>query len=651
LRIENPTGINALAPAQTLQFSKTGMTVIYGDNGSGKSGYVRVLKHACRTRDRGTKILRDIEDSARTPQTAKIAFARGDPEDQLDWTPEKVGEPDLSLISIFDSRSANVYVEKTNPVAYIPLPMRILEALANACDRVRAKLEAKVAALSAQTPKVLKTPSLCADTAAGAFVHGLSAKSNLSQLTLLAIMSVAEKQRLATLEADLAQDPKRAAGRVTDQKNRLINLAAPLRELARLSSAAAFSDRDKLKSARDIKSDAARIASEALFAASPLPEIGQSTWRTLWEAARKYSDEKAYPHKSFPEATPGEDLCVLCQQPLTAEAVDRRATFETFVKGTTKTEHEAATRAYQNNIAKATAGRVTANSIRQLLSLIATEVGDETVAEQTRSFGIRAAWRLRAYIRERPAPGIEVTFPDQAISQLSLALSERAQQLAADHASPAHLALVKEYRELKDREALTPILEDIKAEIERQKEIVALRKSLKDTAKKGVTDKNKDLSDKLVTDALRGRFAREIQKMNLARMPVELRKTKDQSAVSYFQVCLVERPDQPVGDIFSEGEHRCVALAAFLAELVTSKRYSGIVFDDPMSSLDHVHRRAVAARLVEEAAHRQVIVFTHDLAFLFELRREAEANNQEIHYRTIRRRQSTPGYVEGDLPN
>ncbi len=75
-----------------------------------------------------------------------------------------------------------------------------------------------------------------------------------------------------------------------------------------------------------------------------------------------------------------------------------------------------------------------------------------------------------------------------------------------------------------------------------------------------------------------------------------------------------------------------------------------------MSSLDHIHRRAVAARLVEEAAHRQVIVFTHDLAFLFELRRETEAmtakgKGKKIQYQTIRRRESAPGYVEGDLPN
>jgi hypothetical protein len=119
VRIENLTGINALAVDQKLEFAKHGLTVIYGDNGSGKSGYVRVLKHACRTRDRGTSILRDVEDTAATPQSAKIAFTRGSAEDNFSWTPAGAGHIDLPSVSIFDARSANIHVEKTNAVAYI----------------------------------------------------------------------------------------------------------------------------------------------------------------------------------------------------------------------------------------------------------------------------------------------------------------------------------------------------------------------------------------------------------------------------------------------------------------------------------------------------------------------------------------------------
>jgi energy-coupling factor transporter ATP-binding protein EcfA2 len=650
LRIENPTGVNALAFDQKLEFAQTGLSIVYGDNGSGKSGYVRILKHACRTRDRNNKILRDVEDAAATPQKANIVFVRGATQDEFAWSPEAPTHADLPSISIFDSKSANVHVEKTNAVAYIPQPMRVLEALAAACDQLMAKLDDRLADIDAKTPLAIKTPQLGTDTAAGAFVHNLSAKSSVAQLDLLAQLSDAETANLATLEGDLAQEPKRAAAKIAAQKVRLDDGISKLKNLVEATSPAAFATCGALKSEWETKAESARLASNALFAASPLPDVGKATWRTLWEAARKYSDEVAYPSRTFPDPTGHDELCALCQQPMGEDAIARRVTFESFVKGSTKADEEAAEKAYGDALQKAAGKGMNVAARRQFVGLIANEIGDTALAASLKTCAIQAAWRLRSLLRGTAATGQPAIAPEKDLATLSASLATRSQQLSADQNSPEHLALVKEYRELKDREAIGPLLADLKAEIERRKEAEVIIKAAKDTAKRSVTTKNKDLSDKLVTNALRGRFAREIDKLKLARMPVELRKVKDSNAVSYFQVGLVEKPDEPVGEIFSEGEHRCVALAAFLAELVTSKQYSSIVFDDPMSSLDHIHRKAVAARLVEEAEHRQVIVFTHDLTFLFELRREAEAKAKSIQYQTVCRKQSRPGFVEAELP-
>lgn len=68
-----------------------------------------------------------------------------------------------------------------------------------------------------------------------------------------------------------------------------------------------------------------------------------------------------------------------------------------------------------------------------------------------------------------------------------------------------------------------------------------------------------------------------------------------------------------------------------MAELKTSPHSCGIVFDDPVSSLDHARRELVARRLAEEAKNRQVIIFTHDLVFLVGLRHACE--KQDISYK------------------
>ena len=49
--LNNLTGVNRLPSGQKISFGPMpGLTVVFGDNGTGKSGYVRVIKKACRTR-------------------------------------------------------------------------------------------------------------------------------------------------------------------------------------------------------------------------------------------------------------------------------------------------------------------------------------------------------------------------------------------------------------------------------------------------------------------------------------------------------------------------------------------------------------------------------------------------------------------------
>ncbi|MFB9951621.1 AAA family ATPase [Rhizobium puerariae] len=648
--IRNPTAINALATQQELSFEPSGLTVIYGDNGSGKSGYVRVLKHACRSRDEKFAIHRDLEDKTDTPQSAEICFRRGANAEQFDWTPD--GEPhgDLPSVSIFDSRSASIHVESTNEVAYIPRPMRLLEALADASDRIKTALDGKIATLRGQVPLAISNPSMSRETAAGSYVFGLSAKSNVPQLDKLAAFTDQETARLATLETDFAQDPKRAVARLDNQRGEVERIQTTLQALIDATNAAAFAEINTLRKTHGDAVEAASVASQQLFSASPLPEVGQAAWQKLWEAARTYADTVAYPGKTFPSSEP-DTLCVLCQQPLSADAIARQQTFESFVKSSTKADEATALANLDVALTQLKGRMLRLGDILKSRKFLATEIADASLAQQVRRAFVVVLWRLRAMVRAHGEPKPLGADPLQALVALAADLKTRAAQLSADTQSDDYKKLKSEYLELKERAALAPLLPDIKAHIARLKEIESINTALKATAKKPITDKNKELSDRMVTDALRGRFAREIGKLKLSRMPVELRKEKDRQAVSYFRVALVENPNAKVGEIFSEGEHRCVALAAFLAELVTAQRYSGIVFDDPMSSLDHIHRGAVASRLVEEAEHRQVIVFTHDLVFLYELRREAEKANRPIAFRNVRRQQDKPGYIENELPD
>ena len=60
-----------------------------------------------------------------------------------------------------------------------------------------------------------------------------------------------------------------------------------------------------------------------------------------------------------------------------------------------------------------------------------------------------------------------------------------------------------------------------------------------------------------------------------------------------------------------------------LRKSVKGQHSCPVVLDDPVSSLDHRYRAKIAARLVAESKKRQVLVFTHDIAFLLDLQEKA----------------------------
>ncbi|ELQ15697.1 hypothetical protein A989_03467 [Xanthomonas translucens DAR61454] len=606
------------------------MTIIYGDNGSGKSGYARILKKVCRARipGRGEEIAPDIYDPAPGTPSATIEYAISGQNRTCAWQLGQAADAALSGISVFDSRTANVHVDDTNEVAYTPFPLKLLGTLAQLCKSVKDKLAAEIAQIRAQTPEAIRAPACGKETAVGKLMAKLTANTAPAWVEALATLTQAEQDRLAQLTADLAGDPARAARQLAALKAKVDGHVARLdRLLASISDDTANNLR-RLAVNSDAARRAAEAASSALFRDEPLPQIGSEVWQALWASARAFSDAEAYSEQRFPVTDPGS-VCVLCQQDLTPVAADRLNRFEAFVRDDSQQRAEAARLSYDRALAMFKGEAISLAELASIVTTIRDELRQDAVALEIRGVTLRTLWRHRQIKRRHanPSAAIDVPvaeYPRQALVNQAADIETRANALAAEAGSPARAALLAEKAELADRQWLCGIKADVLAEIERLEKIARLEAAQRDTATNRVTTKSTEIAQALVTDALRTQFAREVASFEIACLAVELRQQNSVQGIPRFKVALTRKPAAAVGQVLSEGEHRCVALAAFMAELVTTENKSGIVFDDPVSSLDHMHREAVAKRLVAEAAHRQVIVFTHDLAFLFELNRAAD---------------------------
>jgi energy-coupling factor transporter ATP-binding protein EcfA2 len=130
---------------------------------------------------------------------------------------------------------------------------------------------------------------------------------------------------------------------------------------------------------------------------------------------------------------------------------------------------------------------------------------------------------------------------------------------------------------------------------------------------------------------------------------VQLKSRADKGKAYHKLKLNLPQTKSPV-DILSEGEQQAIAIGSFLAEVKIGGSSGGVVFDDPVSSLDHKRRERVARRLAQEGTKRQVIIFTHDLYFLNLLIEEAQQAGVVIETQSIARRPDGFGVADPDLP-
>jgi len=610
----------------------------------------------CRARGAAPKIYPNIfAEPTSAKAEAQIEYLLGDIPFSHAWTEGVPGPDILAAISVFDRSCASVYVEDKTDVAFRPAGLDLFHGLVQACDRVKSSINTFIS--SEGSPR--RFLELEGQTAVGQLIRDLGGKQATQTLERLGVLSEKELARLKEVKELVAQLNANDTTRRAVELRLLASRFALLLKHAQLAESLLTAEAvDSLREGHDrvrATAEAALLASGAAFDDEPLRGVGTEPWRELWEAARRYSEKVAYVGQPFP-MTDENAACVLCQQPVLGPAASRLLRFEAFVLEDTQKAHTAATVALEELLGP-------------VLKLAVLREADENVLEELYAFAPGLSESFKAYLghMDRRAEELRAACASGDWNVLTTALSESpCEQLRALIASieqSSHqlekagdpdgaAALRGEYEELQARERLAGLKEEVRAEIARQQRIASLRACLKDTDTTGITSKNTELTKSEVTEGLRAEFNKELRELNLQHLAVSVAAEHGAKGVMFHKIAFDEAKTKGwvVQEVLSEGEHRCIALAAFLAELSMQPIESSIILDDPVSSLDHTRREFVARRLVREAVKRQVIVLTHDLVFLLFLQEQAELQKVEFTSRFLDREKGALGVPVDGLP-
>ena len=629
--------VDRLSPGQELKFALDGLTIIFGENGSGKSGYARAARRLCTSRVPFTlqgNVFKENEAAPAVGFTVKTGDA-GPVTHQ--WIEGTALPGACAHMTFLDTANARTYVEDKTEILFLPPEVRCLTTLGQLYGLAAQQCQTSSDALTTAHSGAVGGQFL-PTTTAGALVTKLTTATSLADLPTADALQAAAAwddntaAQLADVRLQLAQGPA-AQARTLRRLGDAAKLITDKGMAVILSLGQAEIDQD-VELVR--KRAEARVAAEAFAAEQagrfPIAATGSDTWRQFFLLARQFAAEAGL----VPEDGVFEtgDPCVLCQRPLDAEARDRFAAFDAYIEAEAAAAVGAANDAIATRVAALRA--LDLNTADQVLQTLAEHSArDETLREivERAAVAIGALNEHRQHLIDHLEGRAVLGNRPEIAAIVSLlraadALLARAETLEQEGGvDPAATALEQE---LRDRETLAGCIEMM---ITRRDGLADRQRYLACVAALGtrpISILASSLRGELVTPELRSRIEREIISLGIDHVPLRFTE-QSASGKSFFEMALASVGRAKKSAVLSEGEQRALAIACFLADAHVSESKGAIIVDDPVTSLDHQRIRRVASRFVAEAARgRQVIIFTHNLLFYQELLRACADRDPQV---------------------
>ena len=624
-KIEHVQGVNALMNNQSIVFSDS-CTVIYGLNGTGKSGYFRIINELAGA-SKQKNILGNIYQNHNESIKVNIDYSSADNTDlSICWYNDVRGIEPFNKIKVFDSEYLPVFLnERQSAVNIEPLGLHLFKSITDTIDEFKVKLQTSVDEYNSQKPDLSPLIELLHSDE----LHSLLSKSALTDdekiyLTKKSLFTEKNKSCLAKLKtqkSDLEKNNSNDRVKILKQeKTDIKNLVSYL---------------NKIKS--DIESITQNIVEAIEYfilkkvlrdsrlnefkALQNIPSQKSTEWEGFITSAIAY--EKLINKEEFDSA----EKCIYCHQLLDPDfSFDSEAL--NLVQAYSKYLEDQSQLDFTKAITKLDELTATLNSININFDfsdslgdfLKSSESGEQTYKSLVLTCIAQVKEQkkvLNDNIKELSVPAKKFTL---GVNDIQDKLKKKIENLTSEIAQYASSSQEKSTKiqklsqiifNLEDKENLKNWLE----KITKYYEFCELAKKFSNARDKlntsSITRLASTAHNELLTDIIRESFQNELKSLGKS-VSVNIQKTRAGKGSVHTKLT-IEGKD--VANILSEGEQNKVALALFIAEIKSQNLNFPVVFDDPITSLDHEIADAFAHKLLQMSLDRQIIIFTHNKLF------------------------------------
>ena len=637
-RMTDVIGVNALAGGQTIEFAKH-LTVLFGQNGSGKTGYARIIKRAAKSRTHEELLGNVASGSILDGPRARFELTVDGKSQTLDWSNE-VGIAPLDRIRVFDGQTASLHID--NDLGYIFTPAELVR-FTDVTDAIRAVQER----IAQENSLRLHASRLSADpftlgTRAHTLVQNLGPATSLEDLRNLATVDEDDEDRL---QQTLTEYASLKSGTASALRVGVLRQLADLDDLIEILTALQSFDAVKYNKALASVAEASVAVTHlrtALFGAAQLALESDEAWQHFIEAGQTYAE-----HLDLNQYPQEHDVCLYCRQPLGDDALALLRRYGEFLQEAAQSKLHTERQILENRIPI-----LTLDQIRRSRGALSTV--DDTCDPRQSAAQLLGDVQLALQLIEIRQACTDLSLTQRSnelkspIEDLRTQLSAEEQLLANQQANQEKLLpeLRRVADDIEDRIRLGSNLgqiEECVANAARAQRLTALDQAISGRVRRSLTGASKRASEDLVNRDFEHRFADECAALDAPAVALGFQGRH--GSAERKKLVFDHRPSE----VLSEGEQKVLALADFLAESCMNDSKDPIVFDDPVSSLDYRRLELVAARIARLAKDRQVIVLTHNIMFAAELLDHRQRNSDRTQFMQVRESLSEKGLVSPDV--